>query len=80
MTHPYRKIAAKLRVKGKLATRKEIKVLNEFYRDAFSDVGDDEIIEKENRKLVKRKFFHSDGHCKAHNNLLCLYCLDKLRG
>lgn len=80
MTHPYRRIAAKLRAKGKLATRKEIKVLNDFYRDAFSDVGDDEVIEKENRRLAKRKFFHLDGHCKAHNNLPCIYCQDKLSG
>lgn len=80
MTHPYRRIAVKLRAKGKLATRKEIKVLNDFYRDAFSDVEDDEVIEKVNRELVKDLLFYQNGHCKAHNNNDCSYCLDKLRG
>ncbi len=80
MSHPYRRIAAKLRAKGKLASKKEIKAVNDFYRDAFSDVDDDEIIEKANRELARRKFFYENGHCKAHNNLPCIYCQDKLSG
>ncbi len=81
MTHPYRRIAAKLRAQGKLASKKEIAATKKFYElDDFGDALDDEAIVKANRELVRRKFFHENGHCKRHNNIDCIYCRDMLRG
>ena len=81
MTHPYRRIAAKLRAKGKLASKKEIAATKRFYElDDFGDALEDENIIKENRERVKQTFFHPNGNCKKHNRYPCLGCMAMLDG
>ena len=80
MVHPSQRIAAKRRVAGKLASKKEIAATNLFY--GLDDLGDpeDEVIIEENRAIVRRTFFYETGLCKKHDKFFCKSCLDMLNG